>query len=239
MNDHQAQGLRRLFSRGMKPAVVSVFVPSESKAFDDFSERLAQVSGQHGWHVLQVTPHAASLGFRPLFQWEATKPLMQQTTETDGHAMLFAPDCLAGEGAIVQAAADSAEGLDLVLFGGFRYSLEGAALDGTTSQTLIILVDEGSADACHAFVKAVNGLPAAIDILLAGAGASRVAQAAQRFLKLPISSAEVADQVWHIRHATAQTSSDTLSGCPDLPRYVARILNRRGLEAKSITSYAS
>jgi len=223
----------------MRPAVVSVFVPSESKAFDDFPASLAQVSNQHGWHVLQVTPCATSLGFRPLFQWEAAKPLMQQTSKIDGRTMLFAPGCLAGEGAIVQAAADSGEGLNLVLFGGFRYSPEEAALDGTTSQSLILLVDEGSSEACHAFVKAVSGLPVAMDILLAGAGASRVAQAVQRFLKLPISSAEVADQVWLIRHAAAQTSSNTLSGCPDLPRYVARILNRRGPEAKSITSYAS
>jgi hypothetical protein len=223
----------------MRPVVVSVFAPSESKAFDDFSERLARVSNQHGWHVLQVTPHAASLGFRPLFRWEASKPLMQQTTEADGHAMLFAPGCLAGEGAIVQATADSGKGLNLVLFGDFRYSPEEAALDETTSQTLILLVDEGSSEACHAFVKAVNGLPVAMDILLAGAGASRVAQAVQRFLKLPVSVVEETGPVWLIRHATAQTSSNTLSGCPDLPRYVARILNRRGPEAKSITSYAS
>lgn len=223
----------------MRPAVVSVFAPSESKAFDDFPANLARVSNQHGWHVLQVTPHAASPGFRPLFQWEATKPLMRQTSEIDGRAMLLAPGSRAGDGAIVQAAADSGEGLNLVLFGDFRYSLEVAALDETTSQTLILLVDEESSEACYAFAKTVSGLPVAIDILLAGAGADRVAQAAQRFLKLPVSVAEEAGPVWLIRHAAAQTSSNTLSGCPDLPRYVARILNRRGPEAKSITSYAS
>ena len=223
----------------MKPAVVSVFVPSVTKAFNDFSESLAQVSSRHGWQVLQVNPQAALLGFRPLFQWDASKPLMQQTTEIDGRTLLYAPVSMAGEGAIVQAAVDSGKGFGLILFGGFRYSLEEAALDGTTTQTLVLLVDEDSSEACYAFVKAVNGLLTAIDILLAGVGASHVAQAAQRFLKLPISLADDAGQVWHIRHAATQTSSNTLSGCPDLPRYVARILNRRGPEAKSITSYAS
>lgn len=239
MNDHQAQGLRRLFSRGMKPAVVSVFVPSVTKAFNDFSESLAQISSRHGWHVLQVNPLAASLGIRPLFQWDRTKALIQQTSEIDGRMMLYAPGSMGGEGAIVQAAMDSGKGFDLMLFGGFLYSLEEAALDGTTSQTLVLLVDEDSCEACYAFVKTVNELPTAMDILLAGAGASHVAQAAQRFLKLPFSLADDAGQVWHIRHAVTQSSSNTLSRCPDLPRYVARILNRRGPEAKSITSYAS
>lgn len=239
MNDHQAQGLTRLFSRDKQPVVVSVFAPAATNVFDDFPADLARIASQHCWRVLQVNAQPTLLDFRPLFQWQATKPLKLQTAEIDNGLMLFAPGCKSGEAEIVRAAADAGLGLDMVLFGGLCYSLEGAEMEACTAQALILLVNEANADACFAFVKCVTGLSVAMDMLLAGEGSDRVAQAVQRFLKLPVSLADNVGRVWHIRHAVAQTSSNTLSECPDLPRYVARILNRRGTEAKSITSHAS
>lgn len=179
------------------------------------------------------------MGYRPLFRWDAARPLIQQLTAVDGHQLLFAPGCRAGDRAIVQAAADLKLGIDLVLFAGSRFTHEEAALETAAGQTLVLLLDEAHVDAAYALVKGIQESPAAIDILLAGAGGDRVAQAAQRFLKMTISSAAEADAVWHIRHAGTSTSSNTLSGCPELPRYVARILNWRGPEAQSTTSHAS
>jgi hypothetical protein len=237
--DHQAQGLRRLFSHSTAPATISILSACGSQARESFSADLARALSGNGRRVLRVESRLPSMEYRPLFRWDATRPLMQQVTAVDGHELLFAPGCTAGDRAIVQAAADLKEGIDLVLFGGSRYTHQEAALETAAGQTLVLLLADAHANAAYALVKGVSELPAAMDILLAGAGGDRIAQAAERFLKMTISSAAESDAVWHIRHAGTSTSSNTLSGCPELPRYVARILNWRGPEAKLTTSHAS
>lgn len=125
----------------------------------------------------------------------------------------------------------------MVIFGGDYWQETEVALDTGVSQTLILLMSEQQADTGYALMKGLHEIPAPLEILLAGKGAHRVAQAAFHFLKMPFSAADTLEQVWHIRHAAAQTSSNTLSVSPDLPLYVARILNRRDREA-SIKNHA-
>jgi hypothetical protein len=77
----------------------------------------------------------------------------------------------------------------------------------------------------------MKDLPGKQKFLLVSDGAKEVAQAATRFLKMPFLAADRHDRMWHNCHGHPETSSNTLSGIPDLPRYVARILDRRDNEA--------
>jgi hypothetical protein len=200
----------------------------ESPELAEFPALLAEMLAQHGRQVLLVQSRPASSDCHPLFQWDASRPLASQVTSTAERHLLLAPHCKAGDRVIVEAAAGN---FDVVIFGGDYWQEAEVTLDSGAPQTLILLMSEMQADAGYALVKGLHEIPVQLEILMAGKGAHHVAQAAFRFLKMPFSAADTLEQVWHIRHASAQTSSNTLSTGPDLPLYVARILNRRDGEA--------
>lgn len=198
--------------------------------------RLAQSFADSGNRTLAVLPRPTMTDCRPLFQWNASRPLSVQITPMAQSHLLLAPDCQAGDRDVVDAAAGQ---FDVVLFGLDDW-LDGIVrLETATAQHLLILVDANQTAPAYALLKALHENKEACDwpVLLAGAGAEAVSQAAARFLNLAFSRADQVEEVWQIRHAALQTSSNTLTVCPDFPHYVARILRWRAPEA-TITNHA-
>lgn len=237
--DHQARGLLRLREGGLLPAVVSVLSAAGAHAWQQAGEALANELVGAGARLLRIDSQLVSEICRPLFAWDPQRPLRQQLMAKSGEMRVYAPNRAGGDAALVAAAADLRAEVDCLVFTGLEYTREAAAIDPATAQWGVVLIDKGDEEAAYALVKAAVRQSGATAWILAGAGAQRVALAAARFLGLRVARADAGEEVWHACDARVQTSCNTLSGCPDLPRHVARIVGGGGREPRIITRYAS
>jgi hypothetical protein len=227
LNDHQAQGLARLFSPSL-PHVISVFSRQETPVLSDLIHSSIEWFARDGFRVLLVESNATFPVVSPLFKWDARKSLASQILPWQDCQVLHAPECQSGNREIVDAARGE---FDIVLFDGRYWHEAAVSIADDVPQTIILWVNDDQAKAAYAVLKAMKDSPGNQNFLLVSDGAKQVAQAATRFLKMPFLTADKHDRVWHNCHGHPETSSNTLSGIPDLARYVARILGRRDNEA--------
>jgi len=233
LSDHQAQGLGRLFS-SRQPHVISVLRRSDTPDSTALIHALIEWFARDGFRVLLVESSASTLVVSPLFKWDARKSLASQALPRHDCQVLLATDCQSGSREIVDAARGE---FDIVLFGGQYWHEAAVSIECDMPQTVILCVNEDQAKAAYAVLKAMKNSPATQEFLLVSDGAKQVAQAATRFLKMPFLTADKHHQVWRNCDGRLETSSNTLSGIPDLVLYVDRILGRRDNEA-TITNHA-
>ncbi len=223
---HQAGGLQRLFS-GEAMRVASVLAGPSAPPSQGFALALAAAWAKTERRVWLAAAGAGelaqALGYLPLRPWRASLPLAPQVIQAGAYGVIHAPGALAGEAALTDAAAQS-RACDCLLFAGRRFSASEAPLVPSAAQTLIVLLGKRDAEAGYALVKglAVSHSPA--HVLLLGAVAERVAQAARQFLNLELAGRHMAAEVCQIGNRPAGTSSNTLSFDSNLTWVVSRIM---------------
>lgn len=224
---HQAQGLQQLFS-GRAAHVVSVLAGPSAQASHEFVLALAaELTGQalRVWLVESDATAALSqaLGCRPLLSWRASQPLEQQVIRAGAYGLIRAPGSMAGDAALASAARES-RGCDCLLFDGGRFSLDEAALDPSSDQTVIVLLGNRDAEAGYALLKALKAAGSRSRVLLMGEAAHSISQTLEHFMAQIAESRQTAGGLCQIDNKAPETSSNTLTVAPNLTWVVSRIM---------------